>query len=249
MISLNIEKFEELCREDIIMYMHDGDSIGTYNEKRLHRIFKRYVCDDANAYEVKIGKFVADIVAENEIIEIQTGSFRSLEGKIKYYLQNTDMTVRVLHPLICQKTIIRADKQSGEIASVRRSPKKASPLSAMANMFYLADVAKNPKFELCIAGVCVEEYRFSEAMRYRKKGRYDNDVRPTSLCSLCVLKSVEDYCALLPSELPNSFSAEEFSRLTHLRRRALYSVLNFYVKLGVLEIHPDNRKNIYCVVK
>ncbi len=248
MIEFNPECFEQLCREDMIMHQHDGEGIGTYNEKRLHRIFKRYICDDASAYEVKIGRFVADVVNQNQITEIQTSSFRSLVPKISYYLESTDMRVRVLYPMIEQKTIIHMDKESGEVKSARRSPKRETDLSVMANMFYLANAVKNESFELCLAHVSVEEYRFSEPRRYCKRGRYENDLRPISLLSMTTLCCVEDYKMLLPKALPENFCAEEFSRLTGLKKRKLYSVLNFYAKIGVFQINTEKKKYAYSVV-
>ena len=76
------EGFARLCNEDRAVFGSDADNIGTYNEKRFHRIFKRFVCDDANCYEVKVGRFIADVLCDGHITEIQTKNFSNLKKKI-----------------------------------------------------------------------------------------------------------------------------------------------------------------------
>ncbi len=44
--------------------------IGTLGEKTLHSVLKNYFEPDESRHEVKIANYVADIAAENSIIEI-----------------------------------------------------------------------------------------------------------------------------------------------------------------------------------
>ena len=45
------------------------NGIGTYGEKTLHAVMKKYIEPDESKHEIKIGKFVADIVNGEEITE------------------------------------------------------------------------------------------------------------------------------------------------------------------------------------
>ncbi len=249
-MDFDTQKFASLCEHDRIMHQNDGDSIGTYNEKRLHRVLKRYITEDAECYEVRLGNYVADVVYGGQIIEIQTGSFRSLRSKIKYYLEQTDFNVCIIKPIIAEKMLIRADKETGEINSVKRSPKREREIEAAAQMFYLSEHVTDNRFEICFAHVRAEEYRFSEAVRYRKSGRYDNDLRPVELLDMTFLCGKEDYYRFIPQELfDGEFDAAEYSALTKLNRRELYGMLNLHCRIGVLQMRAEGRKHIYSVVK
>ncbi len=246
MIPLDREKFKDLCGEDRILHEHDGDSIGTYNEKRLHRILKRYITTDASCYEVKLGRYIADIVTEDTIYEIQTASFRALGAKVKYYLNETDKNVVLIHPVICEKTLIRADRESGEVLRVKRSPKKETDIAAVGNIYHLSESFPNERLCICLAHIKAEEYRFGEARRYCKSGRYDSDLRPCELMDIHTLSTKEHLRKIIPEELlTREFDTNEFSKTTKLKGRALYYSLGALCLADVLCKRKDGKKYIY----
>ena len=55
--------------------------IGRLNEGSLHKTLKLYFEPDITRHEIKIGRFVADILNEDGIIEIQTRAFRNMKKK------------------------------------------------------------------------------------------------------------------------------------------------------------------------
>ena len=242
--------FAELCREDRIMYGSDGEGIGTYNEKRFHRIFKRLVTDDAECYEVKIGKYIADVKQGRHITEIQTGSFRSLAPKIKYYLEMTDCNVSVIRPVICEKKIIRADKETGEIRYAKRSPKKQTVEEVFSEMYYLKELVDTHRLSIHFVLVKAEEYRYSERMRYRREGKYDSDLCPVEIVGERIFCGLDDYIRLLPDELLiREFTVSDFSKLTAYKGKAAYSVLHLLTDQGVLDRWTENRKFIFKIKK
>ncbi len=246
MITLDKEKFRHLCEDDRILHSGDGDSIGTYNEKRFHRIFKRYITEDAACYEVRLGKYVADVMTDDTIYEIQTGSFASLREKVKYYLEDTDKRVVIIHPVICEKMLVRAERESGEVLYSKRSPKRGRDIDAVANLYYLSEVFPSDRLVLCLVHITAEEYRFSEARRYCKSGRYDSDLRPCELIDIRTLCKVSDVAELVPQELcGHEFDKEEFSKITKLKGRKLYYTLNSFCLIGTLACRKEGKKNIY----
>lgn len=241
-------RFSQLCAEDRVLHGKDADSIGTYNEKRLHRILKRYITDCAECYEIKSGRYVADVLKEGKVYEIQTGPFGTLAKKIEYYLTQTEYAVEIVFPVICQKTVVRIDAQTGEVLRKKRSPKKETELYAAANMYYLQKFVGHPRFCLHTVMITAEEYRFSEAVRYRRSGRYDHDLFPVEMLGEHIFKNADDFASLLP-DIDGEFDAPHFSLQTGLKNRKLYSALNFFCGIGSLEKRSEGRKNFYRISK
>ena len=46
-------KFELLCRETAAEGL-EGQGIGTFSEKRMHKTLKRYICPDEECHEIRI---------------------------------------------------------------------------------------------------------------------------------------------------------------------------------------------------
>lgn len=246
MTALDKEKFSALCRDDAVMYGSDADGIGTYNEKRLHRILKRYVTNNAQSYEVKLAGCVADVFEDGHITEIQTSSFRPLEKKIKRYVSETDCKITVVHPIIFKKKIIKANKETGEIISEKTSPKHGKYTDVLPNMYYLRELADGDRLEVRLLSVGVEEYRFSERVRYRKKGAYDNDVRPVELFDEISLIGAEAYANLLPERLSaGEFTSAELSSATGLKGRRLSLAVAFLVSAGIVTRRAEGKKFFY----
>ena len=243
--------FEQLCGAESYRVCDIGSDsgIGIYNEKRLHRILKHTFCQREDCFEVKIGKYIADIAADGRIIEIQCGAVTPLRKKIEYYLENTDYSVLIVHPIIVKRTIIRAERESGEVIRVRNSPKRLSEWNVLAKMYPIADLLSFERVSVQIMLIEAEEYRYSEAMRYRKKGRYDSELFPTKLADSVLLACIEDYKRFLPDELRSKeFSASDFAPFTPLRGMDVYSALNTLSAIGILERNKQGRSVKYRIV-
>ena len=231
------------------MHGNDADGIGTYNEKRLHRILKRWVTENADCYEVRVGRNIADVFEGGRITEIQTASFRPLEKKIGNYLRDTQYGVTVICPVISEKTIIRADKDTGEIAYAKLSPKHERDTDLLPRMFYLREHVESSRLEVRILRVRAEEYRFSERMRYRRQGAYDNDLRPVELLGETVLAGKNSYRQLIPKDLADrEFTASDFAKQTNLKGRNLSLALAFLTHIGLLSRRTEGKKYIYSSV-
>lgn len=238
------ELFAELCAAESyrVCELSQESGIGIYNEKRLHRILKRTFCQNENCFEVGVGRYVADILEGSIITEIQCGPFAPLRKKLEYYLNETDYSVRIVHPIIVRRMIIRAERETGEIARVRTSPKRESVYHALADLYPLGELLPTPRVTLELALIEAEEFRYSERMRYRKKGAYDSELFPTALTGVVELCSIDDYSALLPEAFPSGeFSASDVKNLFKLTSRQLYSMLNTLCDIGALERSKQGR--------
>ncbi len=245
------ELFDALCAAE--SYAECGllaeSGIGIYNEKRIHRILKRTLCENEDNFEVKIGKCVADIFDGERITEIQTKSFAPMKAKLKYYLDNTEYGVLIVHPVIARLGIIRAERETGEIIRVRTSPKRESVYDALARLYPVSEFLCSERVTVRLMLIEAEEYRYSEAMRYRKEGRYDSELFPTALIETVELCSKDDYRALLPEGFPSGeFSASDVKSFFKLTSRQLYSMLNTLSNVGVLEREKQGRYVRYRTV-
>ena len=235
-------QFREICNTERSLSQSQS-GIGTYNEKLLHRIIKRFVYANEGNYEIPIGGYVADLIVGDRIFEIQTSSLRPLADKLRYYLEHTDLNVTVIHPIIANKTLIRMDKESGEIIRARRSPLRGKICNALPELFYIRELFSDPRLSVCILLIDAEEHRYSERMRYRKAGAYDSILFPTDLIDIGRLSSTDDLKSFLPSS--PSFSAKEYSQYIGIKGRDVYSALNFLCYVGVLKKEKEGNKYIY----
>ncbi len=233
------ERFAALCRAEAPLPV----SIGTYSEKRVHRVIKSFLCEDSKCHEVKIGRYVADILTEGVIYEIQTKNFKGLLPKLEYYLNNTDYDINIVFPVIAEKRLVRMDKESGEVIRSRRSSRHMGECDLAAELYGIADVWQSPRLHITAMYIACEEHRYSERRRYNKEGRYDSELFPTELLCIKDYKEAEDFSPLLP--LPQSFTAGEYS--SHIKRsgRACSLSLAFLLSSGLLSREREGKKYIY----
>ena len=245
----DISRFEAICKNLASPFSEAGESIGTFNEKRLHRAIKRFICDDDAAYEIKVGSSVADVLHRGVIYEIQTGSFFPLTKKISAYLGEAENVVRVIYPVVTKNRIVRLDTETGEILRTRTMNTKKSAKDILPELIYLSDFLKNPRLCFDIYLVETEERRYSDNVyRYRKKGKRDSETFPVRLEGIVSLETTDDFAALLPEALvekskeAGGFTAAEFAAAASIRGRRAYLALGALCAIGVLEKEKNGRK-------
>ena len=255
-------RFSMVCRE-IAANELCGEGIGTYSEKRLHKALKHFFCDDESCHEVRIkpdgsigkkgdsgrGGFIADIFRDGEIIEIQTGSLYSLKSKLRFYLEQTDYIVTVVHPIAGVKYLSWIDTEDGSIKSRRRSPKKGSLLDALPELFWISDMLDNERLHFCFPILEIEEFRLLDGWsRDKKRGSNRFERIPNELLDMkCV--AARRVSSLLPEGLPSEFTSRELSRLIGFKGRRLYNVLSLFCNIGAVKKGEKKGKSfVYHIV-
>ena len=223
---------EELSREKV------RDSVGLLSEKRLHGTLKRFLSEDERTHEQKVpaadgraSRYVADLLADGTIYEIQTGELWPLRKKLEFYLTKTDYRVVLVRPLIAECFLSRIDPVSGACLSRRRSPRHDAPLIFLSELKPFLPFLENPRLSFLLPALRVEEFRFPRAVGARRGRRYEQI--PTELLGLRY-ETAGTLGALLPAELPEKFFAADFSRLSGLRGFALYDALAVFCALGAI---------------
>ena len=239
------ERFSELCKQDAYMPRPlSGVGISIYNEKRLHRILKSYISGNESAYEIPMGRYVADIFENGHITEIQTANMERLLPKLRFYLENTEYSVTVVYPIIRNKIIFRVDGDSGELIRQRMSPDHGKLWDALPPLYHIRELLPNDRLTVRVLLIDASEYRYSEAIRYRKEGRYVSELFPTELVLELELSDLESFKQLLP-DITHHFTAAEYSAVTKRKGRDLYSALNLFCSLGLLDRQKDGKRYVY----
>lgn len=235
---------EELSREKV------RDSVGLLSEKRLHGTLKRFLSEDERTHEQKVpaadgrtSRYVADLLADGTIYEIQTGELWPLRQKLEFYLTKTDCRVVLVRPLIAECFLSRIDPVSGACLSRRRSPRHDAPLTFLSELKPFLPFLGDPRLSFLLPALRVEEFRFPRAVGARRGRRYEQI--PTELLGLRY-ETAGTLGALLPAELPEKFFAADFSRLSGLRGFALYDALAVFCALGaVCKGEKEGRAFVY----
>ena len=243
--------FSRLCAESADADAPQGGGINTLAEKRLHRVLKSYYEADETRHEQKVGSYIADILRENEIVEIQTGGLYPLKDKIAFYLRETDYRVTVVHPIFVRKWILWVDPVDGSLSPRHRSPKKGRLIDEADELIYFADLLPSDRLQFVFPLLEVEDYRLLNGWSHdRKRGSVRCERIPLALLGEEVLREQKDFAALLPDGLPACFTAREFAAECRLTSRQSYTVIKLFCALGLLQpAEPQGRSRTWSIVR
>jgi len=248
-------RFERVCR-DILLADREREGIGTLNEKKLHTMLKFFVCDDKACHEIKIlpqgseetkRGYVADVLEDCDIFEIQTGHLYPLKNKIKFYLEETDYNVTVVHPMTIKKWVNYMSPQDGTLLRRVISPKKEKPRDMLPELYSLIDFLGNRRLRFRALIVEAEEFRIGEKSGRRGSQKYERI--PTCLVDIVDFNTPADYLEYIPTGLPSRFTAAEFGKAAGYRGIDVYSALKVLIKMGLIrEDGKRGRAATYSIV-
>lgn len=222
-----------------------GRGIGTLGEKTLHTALKRYIEPDCSWHEVKIGPYVADIMTDTGVTEIQTRGFSNLRKKLEYLLERCRVTV--VYPVPHEKWISWIDPDTGEVSAKRKSPKAGTPAEIFRELVHIKYLLKEPNLTLRVLLVDMEETRFLNGWsRDRKHGSERCDRVPLRIVGDVTVESPRDYLRLIPDSLPQRFTSSDFSRAAHISLSAAQGALNILYHIGAAaRVGRDGRRYVY----
>ena len=232
-----------LARARAVSLERARGGIGTLGEKTLHAVLKYYYEADEARHEVKIGPFVADIVGEDGIVEIQTRSFERLRKKLEAWLEVCAVTV--VYPIPNQKWLLWIDGETGEITKKRKSPKRGGIHDALPELYKIRQLLSHPNFALCIALVDLEEYRRLDGWsRDKKRGSTRCERIPVGLAGEHLFRCPGDYLAFVPGSLAERFTTRDLARAVKIPLRTAQTGLNILHHLGAVR-RVGKQGNLY----
>lgn len=211
-----------------------GDGgIGTMSEKSVHGALKYYYCPDPAYHEVCIGKAVADICYDGEIYEIQTRQFYRLKNKLNLFLNEYEVTI--VYPVSLYNTVCWVEPDTGVINRGRKTKRKGYYYRIFRELYSIRELLDNPRLHINIVCLETEDYRLLDGISKNKKIRATKtDKVPVNLISEKCINSASDIASLIPAELDNQFSADEFSKLTALNASDTSKAMLVLMKIGAI---------------
>ena len=208
--------------------------IGTLSEKTTHAVLKNYLIPKEEFHEVKCEGYVADILYEGEIMEIQTANFNLLRGKLAAFLPRYDVTV--VYPIPHIKWVLWIDPDTGAISNRRKSPKTGNYYQVFPELYRIKMFLDNPNLHFRFILIDVEEYRLLNGWsRDRKKGSSRYDRIPVDIQDELMINAPEDYRVFMPCGLKRPFTSRDYQLAARLSRKLAQTALNILSHLGIVK--------------
>jgi hypothetical protein len=220
--------------------------IGLLNEKPLHASLKQWYARPGDRMEVAVDGFVIDIVRDDLLVEIQTGSFAAIRSKLTSLVQSHQ--VRLIYPIAQEKWIVRPAAEEGRRAVRRKSPKRGRLEDLFWEMVSIPQLLANRNFSFEVLMIREEEARRYEGKRlWRRRGWGIEERRLLEVLDRRLFQDTADWRGLLPGAL-ESFTTTDLAAATDtgvtLAQKMAYCLRN----AGVIEsIGRRGRANLYRV--
>lgn len=225
--------FQEVCSM-IIDQDIERSGIGTLSEKTIHAVLKTYFSPNSLNHERKVHSYVADILKDDQIIEIQTRNFNLLRKKLEAFLPEHKVTI--VYPVSHTKWLCWVNEETGEVTKPRKSPKVGSPAAIFPELYRIKNYLNHPNLSLHIVMLDVEEYRLLNGWSSdKKRGSTRNDGIPVNFADEIILKESSDYLQLLPDNLPKQFTTKDYKKAAHVSQNNAWTALNILSYLNVIK--------------
>ena len=209
-------------------------SIGELKERSLHRALKARYAVAGGATEQAVDGFVADVVIEDRIVEVHTGSFSPLKRKLPRLLERHPVTL--VYPIAQEKYIVKTT--GPEVPPTRRkSPKRGSLFQVFSVLASIPTLLAHPNLTLEIVMTVEEELRaVNEGRRRWRRGWVNLDRRLVDVVATHTIVSMADLFAMLDAELPERFTARDIAVAMKLPRRLGGQAAYCFREGGVSEV-------------
>lgn len=222
--------------------------IGMENESSLHSSVKKWYYKPGDRLEVRVDGFIADIVRDDLIIEIQTKNFSAIRKKLYYLIRNH--SVKLVYPIPEEKFIVKLSPSSDEVLSRRRSPKKGKYFNLFDELVRMPEIINHDNFNLEILMI-VEEDIFRQDGRgsWRRRGDSAVDKKLLSVTGCMEFKEKSDFLMFLPDTLPEVFTNKIHSKVLGCQLSVSRKITYCLRKMGLLkEVGKKGNELIFEIV-
>ncbi|MGD0408461.1 MAG: hypothetical protein ABSB34_05620 [Candidatus Limnocylindrales bacterium] len=206
--------------------MAESPVLSTYREGSLHASAKEIYARDGGVTEANVAGFVVDVVRDDELVEIQTGSFASAARKLRRLV--VDHRIVLVYPIAVERWLLRVDAD-GAVLARRRSPKRGRPFDLFEELVAFPELVAHPNFRVELPMIREEEVRgpIPADARYRYPREWWRlDRRLLEIVETIRIDDPADLLALLPPGLPSPFTTADIAaasrRSKRLSMRAAY---------------------------
>jgi hypothetical protein len=207
-------------------------TISTLNEKPLHAALKEWYAQPGDQLEVSVGRFIADIVRGDLLIEIQTANFSSIKEKL--WELTAHHPVRLVYPIARQKWIVKVAEDHHTQLSRRKSPKRGMVEDIFAELVSFPTLLASPNFSLEVLLIQEEEVRHHNPKRgWRRRGWLTLERRLLEVVDRQRFETPADMAELLSPTLPEPFTTSDLAaslpRPRRLAQRMAYCLREMQV--------------------
>lgn len=224
--------------------------IGTLNEKGVHSFLKKYLENDEGKHEIRAFGYIADIVNQDGITEIQSKNFGGITKKIETYLLNGVKT-RIVYPVSVVNVIYWLDPITHDISEIRKSTSSGYLLKVFKELYQLGDMLKNPNLTISIVALKTDDYRnldgYGQSRKYRST-KLNKEV--TEVIKIIDFNIECGYGNFLPLSLPYIFTSLDYKRCTHSSISDARTALLVLTRLGFVQrVGKRGNNYLYSVVR
>ena len=220
-------------------------SIGTLSEKTLHSVLKYYLepCDDF--HEVSVGRYVADLMRDGCITEIQTRGFDRLRAKLTAFLHEYPVTV--VFPIAKTKWYFLTDTDTGEVTEKKKSPRYGNVYDAFKELYKIKMLLGCDNLYFHFVLLDVTEYRRTVKKSRRNHKGYETVERiPNAIEEEVYIDGKNDFAKLVPCGLPPRFTSADFAKAIKRPRHVAQTALNVLEHVGaVTRVGKDKNTYLY----
>ncbi len=210
-------------------------NIGTYKERSQHLLLKLFYEPDIGFHEVPFQGYIADILNEKGITEIQTVGFRALHDKLAVFLPVHKVTV--VYPVCEKKRIMWTDPESGDIECGRYTTYPKKKFAILSELLAIADHFGAPGLSIHMFIMMASQYKVKDGYGADKKKRATKlDTVPEELIEIKELRDSDDIRRILPFKAGDKLTAKEIGKALGLSRIRLWRAIKF---LTITEILVD----------
>ena len=210
--------------------------IGTLRETDLHAALKRHFARPQDQIEVAVDGYVADIVRDDEVIEIQTHNFAAVKRKL---LRLVDQhRVRLIYPIAQARWITRVKADRKTVLGRRKSPRQGALDDVFVELVSLPELMQHPNFTLEVVLIHEDEIRCPRSGRRRRRGS------EWRVCNRRLLKVVDstsfaapaDFRRFIPADLAAPFTSHELAIALQRPAYMAHKITYCLRKMGTLVV-------------
>jgi hypothetical protein len=221
-------------------------NIGVYRESSLHASIKKIYALGDFASEVSVDGFIVDLFNFRQIIEVQTGNFSHIRGKIQKLLES--YKVLIVYPIAIEKYIVR-QSILGKQLSRRKSPARGNKYDIFGELVYIAPLLSNPNLEIEILEIIEEVKWVDDGKGSWRRGKWSIlDRTVLEVRQVNRLSKPQDYDFL--GFLEKEATVKEIAQHLKIRVRLAQKMVYCLRSLGLLGVvGKRNRSFLYARTK
>jgi hypothetical protein len=213
--------------------------ISTWNESPLHAALKEWVAQPGDQFEVAVDGFIVDIVRGDLLIEIQTGSFASIRGKLVTLVERHPL--RLVYPVAEQKWIVKLPKDGegdGQATLGRRkSPKRGTFQDVFQELVSFPQLMAQDSFSLDVLLIHEEELRRHDSRRaWRRRGWVTHERRLLEVVAQRRFATPAELAELVPASLAEPFATSDLAAAIGRPRRLAQRMAYCLREMGSIQV-------------